>query len=92
LGKEHDKTRAEAIKIIEQAIKNRNYDCENMRLCLCLNWKEEQERIVKLYEEMREDEVVSSLGPTEKKLFDIQTQKVIDKVNEPEKAIELTKQ
>jgi exonuclease VII large subunit len=41
---------------------------------------------------MREDEVVSSLGPTEKKLFDIQTQTVIDKVNDPEKAIELTKQ
>ena len=63
-----------------------------MRLCLCLNWKEEQDRIVKLYEEMREDEVVSSLGPTEKKLFDIQTQTVIDKVNDSEKAIELTKQ
>jgi len=73
LGKEHDKTRAEAIKIIEQAVKNRNYDCENMRLCLCLNWKEEQDRIIKLYEEMRDDEVVSSLGPNEKKLFDSQT-------------------
>ena len=63
-----------------------------MRLCLCLNWKEEQDRIIKLYEEMRDDEVVSSLGPNEKKLFDSQTQTVISKVNDDEKAIELTKQ
>jgi hypothetical protein len=46
---------------------------------------------MKLYEEMRDDEVVSSLGPAEKQTFDKLTQSVVDKLNHEDKAIELTK-
>lgn len=62
LGKPYDSTREELTKLSELAHKNEAYDVERMRKCLCLQWREEKERILKVYEEMKSDEVIEVLG------------------------------
>ncbi len=63
-----------------------------MRLCLCLNWKEEKDRILEIYETMIIDEVIRSLCVDEKKSFDSERARVIDAIRDELKAIELTKE
>jgi hypothetical protein len=63
-----------------------------MRLCLCLNWKEEKDRILEIYETMIIDEVIRSLGVDEKKSFDRESARVIEAIRDELKAIELTKE